>query len=321
MNRREYEEFTKNRKDHVDEVLNDGEDVAAEAPLPEKVEVIGVKFKEAGKVYYFDPKGVTYSKEQKVIVKTARGSEMGTVAAENKTVPSSEIVPPLREAERPATKADIERYEHNLLLEKEAFRICNEKIKQHGLDMKLIDAKYTFDNTKLLFNFSADKRVDFRELVKDLASVFRTRIELRQIGIRDEAKLMGGLGICGRPFCCSTFLSDFSQVSIKIAKEQNLSLNLSKISGACGKLMCCLRFESETYSEALKRMPSVSARVRTPDGDGTVTEIHPLTNLCKVKFVDKNDNVTTKTYDAELLEVLKKENKDSQKGEKHSKGE
>lgn len=274
------------------------------AALPEEIEIVGVRFFEAGKIYYFSPESKSFSVGDHVIVKTARGSEFGTVVIGNKTVSSSEIVLPLRSVERLATRDDIERHDRNMELEKEAFAICQKKIREHGLEMKLIDAQYTFDNTKLLFNFSADKRIDFRELVKDLASVFRTRIELRQIGIRDEAKLMGGLGACGRPFCCSTFLSDFAQVSIKMAKEQNLSLNSSKISGTCGRLMCCLRFEHETYEEAIKRMPSVDSRVKTPDGVGFVTEISPLVSLVKVKFVDKNETVTIKTYDRDDITIL-----------------
>lgn len=306
MNKKDYD------KKQIYMELNDveeEEEELAEQILPENVEVIGVKYKDAGKVYYFSPRDVQCKLGQKVIVKTARGLEIGIVAVENMTVSSKEIVPPLRELERIATEDDIERYNRNLELEKEAYRICFQKIQEHGLEMKLIDAKYTFDNSKLLFNFSAEKRIDFRELVKDLASVFRTRIELRQIGIRDEAKLMGGLGICGRPFCCATFLSDFAQVSIKMAKEQNLSLNSSKISGTCGRLMCCLRFESETYSEAIKRMPPVDSKVKSPDGTGIVTEISPLTNLCKVRFADKNDNVTFRTFDASDLEVIEKKAK------------
>lgn len=303
MNKREYNEFDKKKiEHHIDE---SGEDAPEEA-LPENVEVIGVRFKDAGKVYYFAPGESKCQQGQRVIVKTARGSEMGVVAEANMTVPSSEIVPPLRELERIATEEDLERYRKNLELEKEAYRICFEKIKEHGLDMKLIDAKYTFDNSKLLFNFSADKRIDFRELVKDLASVFRTRIELRQIGIRDEAKLMGGLGICGRPFCCSTFLSDFAQVSIKMAKEQNLSLNSSKISGTCGRLMCCLRFENDVYTEAIKKMPRVDSEVKTPDGVGTVCEITPLAGQCKVKFTDKNNNIFFKEYDASDISPAEK---------------
>ncbi|MBE6562348.1 MAG: stage 0 sporulation protein [Ruminococcaceae bacterium] len=284
--------------------------------LPEEIEIVGVRFSEAGKIYYFAPEGIKCDKDTSVIVKTARGSEFGTVVIPNKVVKSSEIVLPLRSVERIATDADVERYERNMELEKEAFVICQKKIRDHGLEMKLIDAQYTFDNTKLLFNFSADKRIDFRELVKDLASVFRTRIELRQIGIRDEAKLMGGLGACGRPFCCATFLSDFAQVSIKMAKEQNLSLNSTKISGTCGRLMCCLRFEHEVYEEAIKSMPGVDARVKTPDGVGFVIETSPLVGLVKVKFVDKNETITIKAYDKNDVKVLPKDRNSDKNGEK-----
>ncbi len=255
-------------------------------PLPqsEMTEIVSVRFKETGKVYYFAPGPLQLKVGDTVIVETSRGMEYGFVMAGNRFIPTSEIVPPLRTLIRAATTADTERYESNKKLEKQAFEVCQEKIRLHGLEMKLIDAEYTFDNSKLLFYFSADVRVDFRELVKDLASVFRTRIELRQIGIRDEAKMLGGLGVCGRPFCCATFLSDFVQVSIKMAKEQNLSLNSTKISGTCGRLMCCLRYEHETYEEEIRRTPPVDSTVKTPDGIGVVTEISLLTGYIKVKL-------------------------------------
>ena len=270
----------------------------------ENVEIIGVRFRDGGKIYYFDPAGVTVETGDHVIVETARGTEYGFVASGNAFVPSEKIVPPLRPVIRAATPEDDDRYEANQKLEAEAFEICRQKIIDHGLDMKLIEAEYTFDNSKLLFYFSAEVRVDFRELVKDLASVFRTRIELRQIGIRDEAKLLGGLGVCGRPFCCSSFLSDFVQVSIKMAKEQNLSLNSSKISGTCGRLMCCLRYEHETYEAEIARTPPVDSTVKTHDGVGTVTEISPLTGFIKVKIGDD-----VKPYhrdDVKLLHVKEK---------------
>lgn len=282
--------------------------------LPEFVEIVGVRFHEAGKIYYFSPSGITCHVGDSVIVRTAKGAEMGKIIIENKEVKSSELVLPLRNVERTATKADLERYAQNLELEKSAFRICQKMIADHKLEMKLIDARYTFDNSQLLFNFTADKRIDFRELVKDLASCFRTRIELRQIGIRDQAKAMGGLGVCGRPFCCATFLSDFAQVSIKMAKEQNLSLNSSKISGTCGRLMCCLRFENDVYEEELKKMPRVDSKVKTSDGVGYVSEISPLTHLVKVTFSDKNDNVTVRVYDRDEVTVLEKRY-DKQKNE------
>jgi len=273
--------------------------------LPEYTEIVGVRFKEAGKVYFFSPGNVKLETGDTVIVETSRGIEYGFVSAGNKTVPTSEIVPPLRPILRRATTDDVERYESNLKLEKQAFEVCQEKIREHNLEMKLIEAEYTFDNSKLLFYFSAEVRVDFRELVKDLASIFRTRIELRQIGIRDEAKMLGGLGVCGRPFCCATFLSDFMQVSIKMAKEQNLSLNSSKISGTCGRLMCCLRYEHETYEEEIRRTPPVDSLVKTPEGNGTVCETSPLTGFIKVRFGDKQSD-TIKVFHRDQVSILKK---------------
>lgn len=269
--------------------------------LPENVEVIGVRFRQMGKVYYFSPGNLKIEQGKNVIVETARGVEYGLCVMENKEVPNTEIVPPLRPVLRAATQEDEKHHEENSKKEKDAFDICLGKIEKHGLEMKLIDVEYTFDNNKLLFYFSADGRVDFRELVKDLASVFKTRIELRQIGIRDEAKMIGGLGVCGRPFCCKTFLSDFAQVSIKMAKEQNLSLNSAKISGTCGRLMCCLRYESEAYEYELKKTPKVDSLVETPDGEGVVCEINPLAGLVKVRL---NDNATQiKTYVRDSVKV------------------
>ena len=256
------------------------------APDEEVTEVVGVRFKDEGKVYYFAPGKLTLTKGDAVIVETARGPEYGTVWVANRQVRDSEIVKPLKEVLRSATPEDLKHHKENKAKETEAFRICGEKIAQHGLDMKLVEAQYTFDNSKLLFYFTSAGRVDFRELVKDLASVFRTRIELRQIGIRDEAKLMGGLGACGRPLCCATFLSDFGQVSIKMAKEQSLSLNSNKISGVCGRLMCCLRYEHEAYVEEIRLTPPVDSVVKTPEGVGTVVETSPLRGLLKVKLKD-----------------------------------
>ena len=266
----------------------------------EVVEIVGVRFREGGKVYYFAPGNARVTPGDPVIVETARGVEFGFAATGNETVPASKITPPLRPLIRVASKKDVERWEANRSLEGEAFEICRKKIENHRLPMKLIRAEYTFDNSKLLFYFSADVRVDFRELVKDLASVFHTRSELRQIGIRDEAKMLGGLGVCGRPFCCATFLSDFAQVSIKMAKEQNLSLNSQKISGACGRLMCCLRYEHETYEAEISRTPPVDSLVRTPDGTGQVTEISPLTGFVKVRLSDG-----IKPYHRDDVTVLK----------------
>ena len=274
-----------------------------EDALPETAEIVGVRFRDGGKIYYFAPGTNTVNEGDPVIVETARGIEFGFAATGNETVPQSKIVPPLRPLIRVASKKDIERWEANRALEDDAFEICRTKIENHRLPMKLIRAEYTFDNSKLLFYFSSEVRVDFRELVKDLASVFHTRIELRQIGIRDEAKMLGGLGVCGRPFCCATFLSDFAQVSIKMAKEQNLSLNSQKISGACGRLMCCLRYEHETYEAEIAQTPPVDALVKTADGSGTVTETSPLTGYIKVKIGD-----SVKPYHRDDVTVLKLKN-------------
>ena len=268
----------------------------------EMTDIIGVRFKKTGKVYYFDPNGCTAKRGEYAIVDTARGPEFGEVWIPNKKVPSSEIVPPLRPCIRIATKEDVVHNKENQVKEDEAFKICNEKIEAHQLDMKLVDVQYTFDNSKLLFYFTSAGRVDFRELVKDLASVFRTRIELRQIGIRDEAKLIGGLGICGRKLCCAGFLTDFGQVSIKMAKEQNLSLNSTKISGNCGRLMCCLRYEQKTYEEEIRLTPPVDAVVKTSDGVGTVCEAAPLLGMIKVKL-DGVDGAP-KSYHRDSVQII-----------------
>ncbi|SDB01647.1 PSP1 domain-containing protein [Eubacterium oxidoreducens] len=247
------------------------------------VNVIGVRFRQAGKIYFFDPMDNQVTLGDHVIVETARGVEYGRVVVPNRKMADDEVVQPLKPVMRIATKQDDEKVEKNKEKEKEAFKTCKEKIRKHELEMKLVDAEYTFDNNKLLFYFTADGRIDFRELVKDLASVFRTRIELRQIGVRDETKIMGGLGICGRPMCCHTYLSDFAPVSIKMAKEQNLSLNPTKISGTCGRLMCCLRNEQETYEYLNKRLPNPGDRVLTPTGEkGEVIQINVLRQLVKI---------------------------------------
>lgn len=265
--------------------------VKEEEPYDESklVDIVGVRFKENGKIYYFAPMDYVCPEGLDVIVETTRGIEFGTIAIANKKERPEALVAPLRPVVRIATASDIERHDENVRREAEAFKLCEEKIEQHGLEMKLIDAEYTFDNSKLTFYFCADGRIDFRELVKSLASVFRTRIELRQIGIRDEAKMLGGLGICGRPFCCSTFLYDFNQVSIRMAKEQNLSLNSAKISGTCGRLMCCLRYECETYEAEMKLTPRVDSTVKTPEGIGTVTEALPMLASVRVKLGDAED--------------------------------
>ena len=280
----------------------------------EKVEVIGIRFRSAGKVYYFDPRGQKLKKGDFAIVETARGPEFGEVNLENTMVNVSETVTPLRPLIRVATPADVEHNAENREKEKNALVVCQQKIEAHKLDMKLIDVQYAFDNSKLLFYFSSDGRVDFRELVKDLASVFRTRIELRQIGIRDEAKMLGGLGSCGRMLCCSTFLPDFAQVSIKMAKEQGLSLNSAKISGMCGRLMCCLHFESETYTEEIRRTPPVDSQVKTEDGIGTVISINPLAGTIRVILKDSPDT-PPKQYHRSEVTLLGKAPKNSEKKE------
>lgn len=279
------------------------ENAAPAAEEKNEYEIIGVRFKENGKTYFFDPNGLKSNSSEAVIVETARGLEYGVVFTPNKIVPAKDVVLPLRPVIRKATADDKEKYNQNKEKEKIAEEVCLQKIKDYKLGMKLVDVEYTFDNSKLMFYFTADGRVDFRELVKDLASVFRTRIELRQIGIRDETKLIGGLGVCGLPFCCKKFLSDFVQVSIKMAKEQNLSLNSQKISGACGRLMCCLRYEHEFYEEELKKLPKVDSLVTTKDGKGTVSEVSPLTGFVKVKYVDR-DTVTFRSYLAEDVKVI-----------------
>ncbi len=252
-------------------------------------EIVGIKFKDVGKVYYFSPNGMTFQKGDKAIVETARGLECGEVATENSDVPDESIVAPLKPVIRHATKEDLATVEQNKEKEKKAFQICEEKIARHGLDMKLVDVEYTFDSSKILFYFTADGRVDFRELVKDLAGVFRTRIELRQIGVRDGAKKLGGFGICGRPFCCNTFLGEFQPVSIKMAKEQGMSLNPVKISGTCGRLMCCLKYEQDTYEHLLRHTPKVGAIVETVEGRGTVIENNLITGMLKVRLDRRSD--------------------------------
>lgn len=267
-------------------------------------EVIGVRFKSVGKIYYFDPANLNIELGEYVIVETARGIECGEVAIANRNIEDDEIVKPLKSVIRVATKEDLQQVEKNKEKQKEAFDICLKKIEVHNLQMKLVDVEYTFDNSKVLFYFTADGRVDFRELVKDLASVFRTRIELRQIGVRDEAKMLGGLGICGRPFCCKTFLGEFQPVSIKMAKEQSLSLNPTKISGTCGRLMCCLKYEQEAYEDLLRITPKVGAYVSTPDGKGTVEEANLLTGILKVKL-DKATNAAAHTYKKDEVTIIK----------------
>lgn len=253
-------------------------------------EVIGVRFKKVGKVYYFDPNGISVSKGENVIVETARGLEFGEVVQGNHAVDDQRVVQPLRQVIRIATPDDVKTMEQNCKKEKEAFDLCLKKIEEHELDMSLVTVDYTFDSSKILFYFTADGRIDFRELVKDLASIFHTRIELRQIGVRDEAKMVGGLGICGKPLCCSTFLDEFQPVSINMAKEQSLSLNPTKISGTCGRLMCCLKYEHEAYEHLLRTTPSIDSVVDTPRGRGVVVDVSLLKGLCKVKLNDNPDS-------------------------------
>ncbi len=271
---------------------------------PSFTEIVGINFREAGKIYYFAPGNLKLEVGERVIVETSRGVEMGTVKVGNKDIPSTEITPPLKQVTRVATKEDLAKSEKNRELELEAALICKKKIANHSLEMSLVAVEYTFDRSKLIFYFTCESRVDFRELVKDLASTFHTRIELRQIGIRDEAKMMGGLAICGRKYCCSGFLSDFVQVSIKMAKEQNFSLNSAKVSGACGRLMCCLRYEHEVYEEAIRRTPTVNSVVSTPDGEGTIVETKPLAEEVKVKH-DGGTKETVKTYKIKDIKVIK----------------
>lgn len=276
----------------------------AQTDNEELVEVVGVRFKASGKIYYFAPCGFTLKDGDHVIVDTARGQEYGTVSMPNREIRASEIVPPIRKVIRIATEEDTERRKRNEELEISAYNTFIERIDAHGLTMKLIDVECAFDNSKLLFYFSAENRIDFRELVKELAGIFHTRIELRQIGIRDETKMLGGLGICGRPFCCSTFLDDSVQVYIKMAKEQNLSLNAAKISGACGRLMCCLRYEYESYLAEKAITPAPGAEVMTPDGEGRVTDSNPLTGIVKVKLAGTAENDAPTVFVREDL-VLK----------------
>lgn len=273
------------------------------------IKVIGVRFRTAGKVYFFDPLHYEIKRGDHVIVETARGIEYGTVVSGVHEVEDDKVIQPLKPVIRVANQRDVEQEAANKIKEREAYKVCLEKIRKHELEMKLIDAEYTFDNNKVLFYFTADGRIDFRELVKDLASVFKTRIELRQIGVRDETKIMGGIGICGRPLCCHSYLSDFVPVSIKMAKEQNLSLNPTKISGVCGRLMCCLKNEEETYEELNRRLPGVGDFVTTDDGlKGEVQSVNVLRQLVKV-IVENGDEKEIRDYDVDRLQFKKRHNK------------
>ena len=271
--------------------------------------VVGVRFRNVGKIYYFDPKEYIVKEGDHVIVETARGVEYGKVVLTPRNIKEEDVVHPLKEVLRVATKEDEEREQQNRIKEKEAFKICQKKIREHELDMKLIDAEYTFDNNKVLFYFTADGRIDFRQLVKDLAAIFKTRIELRQIGVRDETKILGGIGICGRCLCCHTYLSEFAPVSIKMAKEQNLSLNQTKISGVCGRLMCCLKNEQETYEALNKKLPGLGDIVTTPDGlQGTVQSVNVLRQLVKV-VVEVNDEKEIQEFPVDNLKFRPRKRK------------
>ena len=266
--------------------------------------IVGIRFKRLGKIYFFNPKEIKLQKGDKTIVETSQGEEYAEVLIPNRYVEDEKIVAPLKKVLRIATNKDIKRHEECKKIEKEAFKVCEEKIKEHKLNMTLTDVECKFDNSKMLFYFTADGRVDFRELVRDLAAIYRTRIELRQIGVRDEVKRIGGNGVCGRELCCCTFLNDFETVSIKMAKEQNISLNPSKISGNCGRLMCCLKYENEVYEDKLKHLPNVGAIVKTEDGVGEVDNIEILKEQLRIKFKSE-DGYTYKKYDAKDVKVIK----------------
>lgn len=266
--------------------------------------IIGVRFKKPGKVYFFDPGNLHIATKAKVIVETALGEELGEVVAKKKLFPNTELNTPLKKVIRIANYKDIKHYNENKKKEEEAFKICEEKIKKLKLDMHLTDVEYSFDNSKLLFYFTADGRIDFRELVKELAAIFKTRIELRQIGVRDEVRRIGGNGICGRELCCCSFLNNFEAVSIKMAKEQNMSLNPSKISGNCGRLMCCLKYEQNVYEDKLSHLPKIGAIVKTEDGEGVVDSIETLKEIVKVKLKDDNDETYYKKYNANDLKII-----------------
>ncbi len=281
--------------------------------MTEMIEVVGIRFKKAGKMYYFDPDGQTLEKDSFAIVETARGIEYGAVVRENTMVPEETIVPPLKKVLRPATAEDAQIVEQNAKRETEAFSICLEKIARLQLDMKLVDVEMTFDRNKLIFYFTSDGRVDFRELVKELAAVFRMRIELRQIGVRDEAKMLNGIGICGRALCCATFLGDFQPVSIKMAKDQNLALNPTKISGICGRLMCCLKYEEDVYEELNQKLPFVGDIISTPDGTGEILSTNVLMQQVKAAVRKKeNDPPTIGFYHVDEIKVIRSKKKKRQ---------
>lgn len=266
--------------------------------------IIGVRFRRAGKIYFFDPDGKQVLKGEHVIVETSMGMEYGEVVIANRQLPQEKIVAPLKKIVRVANNQDARQNEENKKQEKEAFKICEKKIKEHNLEMKLMDVEFKFDKSKILFFFTAEGRIDFRELVRDLASVYKTRIELRQVGVRDEVRRLGGNGVCGRELCCCSFLGNFETVSIKMAKEQNVSLNPSKISGNCGRLMCCLQYEQNVYEEKLKKLPKIGAIVKTEDGQGEVCGLETLKEIVKVKFKD-GDETFFKKYNAKDIKIIK----------------
>ncbi len=278
------------------------------------IKVVGIRFKKAGKIYYFDPVDIEIGQNEKVIVETARGMEYGIAVVPVKEIDEADIIAPLKPIVRLANEEDTRRNAENKVLAKEAFDICEEKIGMHNLDMNLIDAEYTFDRNKLIFYFTADGRIDFRELVKDLAAIFRTRIELRQIGVRDESKSLGGLGCCGRSLCCASWLGEFQPVSIKMAKDQNLSLNPTKISGICGRLFCCLKYEHETYEGILEYMPEVGSIIKTPEGIAKVLDTHVLAEEVRV-LMDNKDTVDIRNFKAHEVKVIKKPKKVLEVGE------
>lgn len=272
--------------------------------------IVGVRFKKPGKIYFFDPDNLNLNIKDKVIVETSMGEELGEVVISKRNMPEEKLVSPLKKIIRLASNKDLKHYEENKKKEVEAFKICEDKIKKYNLSMHLTDVEYKFDNSKILFYFTADGRIDFRELVKDLASIFKTRIELRQIGVRDEVKRIGGNGICGRELCCCSFLNDFETVSIKMAKEQNLSLNPSKISGNCGRLMCCLKYEQKAYEDKLNRLPKINSIVKTPDGEGIVDSVETLKEIVRVKFKE-DDEIFYKKYNSSDIKIIKSASGDS----------
>ena len=267
-------------------------------------EIVGVRFKKTGKIYFFNPNGMKLERGKYAVVETSRGIEIGEVVVENRFVDDSKIVASLKDVIRVATEEDVQVYRENEKKAEDAYQVCEKKILEHGLDMKLVDVEYQFDGSKILFYFTAEGRIDFRDLVKDLAAVYKTRIELRQIGVRDEVKMLGGYGMCGRELCCCNHLSDINPVSIKMAKEQGLSLNPTKISGVCGRLMCCLKHEQEVYEEKLSRLPTIGSLVKTPEGKGTVEEVEVLKEVVKVK-IEKDGTFMKKSFKNSEIEVLK----------------